>query len=170
MSEVLPVEVIQSNILIIRDFKVMIDRDLAEVYNVKVYRLNEQDKRNKKRFPADFMFQLTKKEKDELIANCDRFESLKHSSVNPYAFTEQGVAMHSSMLKSERAISVNIHIMRAFTQLRRMFSSQHKILNRLDELECKYLDHDETIRNIFEVIRQLIAEERKPKRAIGFKE
>jgi len=170
MSEILSIEVIQSKIFIIRDVKVMLDRNLADLYGVKVYRLNEQVKRNKKRFPPDFIFQLTKKEKNELIANCDRFESLKHSTTNPYAFAEQGVAMLSSVLNSERAISVNIQIMRAFTQLRKLLSSQEKILNRIDELERKYLEHDAEIHNIFEVIRQLITEDKKPKRKIGFKE
>lgn len=170
MSKILSIKIIQSKIFIIRNTRIMLDRDLAELYGVKVYRLNEQVKRNKKRFPIDFMFQLTKKEKNELIANCDRFRSLKHSTTNPFAFTEQGVAMLSSALNSEKAISVNIQIMRAFTHLRKIFSSQQIILDRLDKLEGMYLQHDEEIINIFEVIRQLVTEEQKPKTKIGFKE
>lgn len=109
----------------------MIDRDLAALYKVKTYRLNEQVRRNIKRFPLDFMFQLTDEEKNELIANCDRFASLKHSTSNPYAFTEQGIAMLSSVLNSDRAIEANIQIMRTFAKIRELMlvhkDLRHKI-------------------------------------------
>lgn len=105
---------IEPRILTLRGQKVMLDRDLAELYGVPTYRLNEAVKRNSKRFPAHFMFQLSRQEKQELIANCDRFKTLKHSTVLPYAFTEHGVAMLSSVLNSERAIQINIQIIDAF--------------------------------------------------------
>lgn len=108
MSKLIPVEVIEKRIFLIRGCKVMIDRDLAELYLVKTMVLNQAVKRNMERFPEGFMFKLTAKEKNELITNCDRFAILKHSSFLPYAFTEQGVAMLSSVLKSRRAIQVNI--------------------------------------------------------------
>ncbi len=97
-----------------RGFKVMIDADLSMLYNVPTKRLKEQVKRNIERFPEDLMFELTKNEKDELVTNCDRLATLKHSSINPLAFTEQGVAMLSSVLHSEKAIKMNVEIMRAF--------------------------------------------------------
>lgn len=101
-------ERIEQIIFLIRGEKIMIDRDLATLYGVKTFRLNEQVKRNMKRFPEDFMFQLSDSEKKELIANCDRLRPLKHSTSNPYAFAEQGIAMLSSILHSNRAIEVNI--------------------------------------------------------------
>jgi hypothetical protein len=100
----------------IRGFKVMIDADLAVLYDVPTKRLKEQVKRNIERFPEDFMFELTKNEKDELVANCDRLINLKHSSINPLAFTEQGVSMLSSVLRSERAIKINIEKLDALHQ------------------------------------------------------
>ena len=164
MSEVL-VELITSKIFILRGKKVMIDRDLAFLYRVNTKRLNEQVKRNIKRFPSDFMFQLTKSEKIELVAVCDRFETLKHSTVMPYAFTEQGVAMLSSALNSERAILVNIQIMRAFTQLRRMLITNYDLRRKISELEKKY---DNQFKIVFDAIRQLLTPPEKPKRRIGF--
>ena len=112
--------------------QVMIDRDLAEMYQVEVKRLNEQVKRNIDRFPKQFRFQLTKAEKNELVANCDRFENLKHSSVNPFAFTEQGVAMLSAVLKSDIAIQVSIQIINAFVSMRKTIANNMRIMQRLD--------------------------------------
>jgi 3-dehydroquinate dehydratase len=117
-KEIVPQDSIEQKIFLLRGQKVMLDRDLAGLYGVKTKRLNEQVKRNRKRFPEDFMFQLTTGEKEQLVANCDRFKALKHSTINPYAFTEQGVAMLSSALTSDRAIQVNIQIMRVFSRLR----------------------------------------------------
>jgi hypothetical protein len=108
MTKLVPVEMIVSKILFLRNEKVLLDRDLAELYGVPTKSLNQAVKRNARRFPSDFMFRLTKKEKDELVTNCDRFQPLKHSSVSPRAFTEQGVAMLSSVLNSPRAIEVNM--------------------------------------------------------------
>ena len=99
---------IENKILVIRGQQVMLDRDLAELYGVETKRLNEQVRRNIERFPEDFMFTLNKTEKDEVVANCDRFNTMKHSTVLPYVFTEQGVAMLSSVLKNQKAVEVNI--------------------------------------------------------------
>jgi len=118
---------------------------LAVLYGVRTKRLNEQVRRNRKRFPGDFMFQLTNQEKEELVANCDRFKVLKHSTVNPCAFTEQGVAMLSSVLNSERSILVNIAIMRTFVKLRQVLATHKELAHKLNELERKIEKHDEEI-------------------------
>ena len=133
--------------------KVMLDRDLAELYEVPTKRLNEQVKRNIKRFPDDFMFQLTSEEKNELVANCDRFKTLKHSTVNPYAFTEQGVAMLSSVLNSDRAIQVNIQIMRTFTQMRQMMLSYKDLKEKIEKMESKY---DKQFRIVFQALKKML--------------
>jgi hypothetical protein len=124
--------------------------------------------RNEKRFPADFMFRLTKMEKDELVTNCDRLQRLKHSSAFPRAFTEQGVAMLSSILNSDRAIEVNIEIMRTFLRLRKILSTHKELAKKLSELETNLRDHDEKISLIFDAIRQLMASPEKSKIKIGF--
>jgi len=171
MSELIPQEVIERKILVIRGHRVMIDRDLAALYGVSTKRLNEQVKRNMKRFPPDFIVQLTSKEKGEVVANCDHLENLKFSSKPPYAFTEQGVAMLSSVLNSERAISVNIAIMRTFVKLRQMLSTHKELAHKLGELERKIERHDADIQGIFEAIRQLMAPPPEPsKRRIGFRQ
>ncbi|NTW82409.1 MAG: ORF6N domain-containing protein, partial [Chlorobiaceae bacterium] len=118
-DDIIKADQIQNLIFTIRGVQVMIDRDLAAVYGVENKRLNEQVKRNVERFPEAFRFQLTNEEKAELVANCDRFESLKHSTVNPYAFTEQGISMLSAVLRSNIAVKVSIQIMNAFVQMRR---------------------------------------------------
>ncbi len=161
-------ETIENKILLIRGKKVMLDADLAKLYGVATKRLNEQVKRNKKRFPEDFMFRLTRVEQNELVANCDRLERLKHSSSFPYVFTEQGVAMLSSVLRSKRAILVNIVIMRAFVKLRQILSTHKALAHKLEQLEKKIEKHDGEIRTIFEAIRQLMTPPEKPKRRIGF--
>jgi hypothetical protein len=114
------------------------------------------------------MFRLTKKEKNELVTNCDRFKPLKHSSALPRAFTEQGVAMLSSVLNSERAIEVNIVIMRAFVKVREMLGTQRELAGKLKELETRIQDHDEQIQAIFEAIRQLMSPPETSRKRIGF--
>ena len=161
-------EHIEQNILLIRGHRVMLDTDLAILYGVPAKRLNEQVRRNKKRFPSDFMFQLTAEEVDRLRS---QFATLKagrgqHRKYRPYAFTEQGVAMLSSVLHSERAIQVNIAIMRAFVQLREMIGSNKTLARRLNELEKKY---DSQFRVVFEAIRELMAEPDPKVKRIGFK-
>ncbi len=172
------IEIIENRIFTIRGQKVMIDRDLAELYEVPTHRLNEAVKRNKKRFPDDFMFKLTRDELNELIANCDRFQTLKHSPTTPNVFTEQGVSMLSSVLNSDRAISINIEIIRAFVRLRQYALIQNSTSREIDELrkmlmlhientDKKFSEHDETINQIIRVLNNLIETPRQTKQ-IGF--
>ncbi len=133
---------VEKMIFVIRDKQVLLDRDLATLYGVETKRINEQVKRNIDRFPEDFCFQLDESEFRELVANCDRFKKLKHSSSRSYAFTEQGVAMLSSVLKSESAIRVNIAIMRAFVQLRHLMMNNVGLISRIANLESKEIEHD----------------------------
>jgi len=149
MTKLVPIESIISKILFLRGEKVILDRDLAELYGVPTKALNQAVTRNERRFPSDFMFRLTKKEKYELVTNCDRFKPLKHSSVLPRAFTEQGVAMLSSVLNSERAIEVNVAIVRAFIHLRKMVSSHKDLKKKIAAMEKKY---DEQFAIVFEAI------------------
>ena len=140
---------IENRIFTIRGKQVMFDRDLAEMYQVEVKRLNEQVKRNIDRFPETFRFQLNSQEKDELVANCDRFESLKHSAVNPYAFTEQGVAMLSAVLRSDIAVKVSIQIMNAFVELRKLVGQETLQHLRLSSIENKLIEHDQKFNKLF---------------------
>jgi len=165
MESLVPVEVIEKKILLIRGYKVMLDTDLAILYKVPTKALNQAVKRNIKRFPADFMFELTLQEKNELVTICDRFQRLKHSSVLPRAFTEQGVAMLSTVLNSARAIEVNIEIMRAFVRLRQMLLTHVEMARKLNEMEKKY---DSQFKVVFDALRALMAPPVKTKRKIGF--
>jgi len=150
----LPEEVIMSKIYIIRGLKVMLDRELAELYGVTTGNFNKAVKRNIRRFPEDFMFQLTKEEFDNLIFQSGT-SSWGGTRKLPYSFTEQGVAMLSSVLNSDRAISVNIQIIRVFTKLRQLLDTHKEILKKLDEIKQKDIEQDEQIRIIFEVLKQL---------------
>jgi ORF6N domain len=167
MSALVPRERIEQTILLIRGHNVMLDSDLAQLYGVTVGRLNEAVKRNEDRFPSDFMFQLTKPEfehlKSQIAISTSKWGGRRHA---PYAFTEQGVAMLSSVLRSKRAIQVNIAVMRAFVQLREMIGSNKALSRRLNELEKKY---DGQFRVVFEAIRELMAEPAPKSRRIGFK-
>ena len=165
MTATVMIERITSKICLIRGKKVMLDADLAELYGVTTKALNQAVTRNELRFPSDFMFRLTKEEKQELVTNCDRLDRLKHSSALPHVFTEQGVAMLSSVLRSERAIHVNIEIMRVFTRLRQMVLDNEELRKELDEV--KHLT-DERFQIVFETLDQLINIENKPKKKIGF--
>jgi len=164
-KQIIPIELIEKSIFIIRSEKIMLDRDLAELYQVTTKALNQAVKRNLERFPSEFMFQLNKQEKDELVTNCDRLETLKHSTSLPYAFTEQGVAILSSILKSKRAIQVNIQIMKTFVQLRRMYLNNKELADKINELEKKY---DKQFKLVFDALRALITTESPSKRKIGF--
>jgi phage regulator Rha-like protein len=167
---IIPGERIISRIFYIRGKKVMIDRDLAGLYGVETKYLNRQVKRNKERFPEEFMFQLKVNEKDELVTNWHRFESMKHSSTLPYVFTEHGVAMLASVLDSERAVKISIIIIKAFVKLREILSTHKELAYKLGELERKIEKHDVEIHAIFEAIRKLMATPPiKPKPQIGFK-
>lgn len=163
-----PVEKVERSIFLIRGQRIMLDRDLAYLYGVPTKVLNQAVKRNERRFPSDFMFRLTKEEKNELVTNCDRLARLKHSSALPSVFTEQGVAMLSSVLNSERAIEVNILIMRAFVRLREAMAGSKEFSRKLGELEKRIASHDENIRTLFQAIRQLMAPKESPNRKIGF--
>jgi len=169
-NEFIPEQVIEPKIFMIRGHKVMLDRDLAELYGVKSIRLREQVKRNISRFPEDFMFQLSKEETEFMVSQ-NAIPSWKHlGGYLPYVFTEQGVAMLSSVLNSERAVQVNIAIMRAFVKLRQILSMNKELAYKLAELERKIEKHDEDIQAIFEAIRRLMAPPLiKPKPQIGFK-
>lgn len=145
-------EQIENRIFTFRDVQVMLDRDLAEMYQVEVKRLNEQVKRNIERFPESFRFQLTDSEKNELVANCDRFESLKHSVYNPYAFTEQGIAMLSAVLRSETAVQVSIRIMRAFVEMRKFIVLHSGLLQRVENIERKQIEADHKIEQVFRAL------------------
>lgn len=169
MKDLIPQEIIENKIYLIRGQKVMLSMDLARLYGVPTMRLNEQVKRNIKRFPNDFMFQLSNAEHKILKSQfaISRWGGARRA--NPYAFTEQGVAMLSSVLNSERAIQVNIAIMRAFVKLKTILSTHKELAYKLNELERKIEKHDEDICAIFEAIRQLMAPpHEKPKRRIGF--
>lgn len=182
MSETVPHAVIENKIFLIRGHKVMLSNHLAILYGVKAKALIQAIKRNADRFPDDFMFQLTLEETNSLrsqfvtlnelvdrqgVANSKRG---KHVKYLPYAFTEQGVAMLSSVLKSKRAVQVNIVIMRAFVKLREILSNHKELLHKLKELEGNVKRHDSEIQAIFEAIRQLMAPpSEKPKRRIGFR-
>ncbi|WP_369682473.1 ORF6N domain-containing protein [Chryseobacterium koreense] len=143
---------IENRIFTFRGLQVMIDRDLAELYNVEVKRLNEQVKRNIERFPISYRFQLNEDEKKQLVAICDRFDTLKHSSSNPYAFTEQGVAMLSAVLRSDTAINVSIQIINAFVAMRKLLQENHLLFSRLDKIEIKQLETDQKFEKIFKAL------------------
>lgn len=140
---------IQNMIYSFRGKQVMIDRDLAYLYNVETKVLNQAVKRNIKRFPESFRFQLSNVEKDELVTNCDRFQSLKHSSSNPYAFTEQGIAMLSAVLRSDIAVEVSVKIMNSFAEMRNFLLSNREMFARLDRVELKQLETDKKLEEIF---------------------
>jgi len=166
-KEVIPTERIARAILVIRREKVMLDSDLAALYGVTTGNLNKAVKRNAERFPTDFMFQLDAEE----VANL-KFQfgisSWGGRRRLPYAFTEQGVAMLSSVLNSERAVKVNIAIMRAFVKLRQTLESNRELAEKFSELERRVGVHDDEIAAILEAIRQLMAPPEKPRREIGF--
>jgi hypothetical protein len=168
MTTLVPTELIASKIYLIRGIKMMLDRDLAELYGVETRSLIQAVKRNIERFPSDFMLQLTKEEFDSLRSQFVLSKGKGGRRYLPYVFSEQGVAMLSSVLKSKRAIEVNIAIMRAFVQLRKMIDTHAELSWKLSDLEKKLGDHDEQIQAIFEAIRQLMAPPDKPKKKIGY--
>ena len=181
----IPAERIEKAILLIRGHKVMLDSDLAELYGVATKVLNQAVARNGKRFPVDFMFRLTAEEAEALrsqIVTLEEAEALRfqsgtlkagrgqHRKYLPYAFTEQGVAMLSGVLNSDRAIEVNIAIMRAFVKLREILATHKDVARKLEDIERKLGQHDEHFRVVFEAIRQLMLPPPEPenKRHIGF--
>lgn len=172
--ELIPAPAIEKRIFVIRDRQVMLDEDLAELYGVETRVLIQQVKRNLKRFPDDFMFQLTKAEaeilRSQFATSSDGWGGRRYT---PYVFTEQGVAMLSGVLRSDRAIAVNVAIMRAFVELRRVAGSYKALQERLDDLEREMTgrldEHDEQLEQIFKALHQLIAPPSPPKRPVGFR-
>ena len=168
-KSVVPVGKIENRILLIRGEKVIIDADLAEFYGVPTKRLNEQVKRNKDRFPHDFMFQLSPDEKAEVVANCDHLENLKYSRTLPYAFTEHGAIMAAGVLNTSRAIEVSVFIVRAFVKVRQMVAGYKDLQRKIAQIERRLTDHDEQIIELVNLIKQLLNPEPPPKkRRIGY--
>lgn len=163
--------IIKNLIFEIRGQKVMIDRDLAELYEIETKKLNQAVKRNIKRFPTDFMFKLTDEEQSELVTNCDRLQNLKHSSSNAYAFTEHGVTMLASVLNSDKAIEINVQIVRAFVQLRQFVLEHKDLTKRFQELEQYFIqyckDNETDKKKIYEAL-DLLMDRTKPVK-VGFK-
>ena len=152
----------------LRHEKVILDSDLAELYGVPTKALNQAVQRNLERFPSDFMFQLTENEAENLRSQIVTLKRGQHRKYLPYAFTEQGVAMLSSVLRSERAVEVNIAIMRTFVQLRRLMDSNALLAEKIEALEEKYADHDQQFQLVFEAIKQLISSPIPPAKELGF--
>ena len=166
---IVPVGKIQQCILLIRGEKVIIDADLAEFYGVSTKRLNEQVKRNKARFPDDFMFQLSAEEKSKVVVNCGHLSKLKYSKALPYAFTEHGSIMAASVLNSQRAIEISVYIIRAFVKIRRMIAENKELSRRIVQIERHLADHDEQIIELVKAIKQLLKPDPPPKkRRIGY--
>ncbi len=165
MKEVMAVEIIERKIYMIRGHKVLLDSELAELYGVEVKQLKRQVRRNINRFPEDFMFQLQKEEYESLRSHFGTLKRGEHAKYFPYAFTEQGVAMLSSVLNSDRAIEVNIQIMRAFVKLREMLSTNKDLARKLLDMEKKY---DAQFKVVFDAIRQLMSPTVPRKGKIGF--
>ncbi|MBI3189582.1 MAG: ORF6N domain-containing protein [Ignavibacteriales bacterium] len=159
-------EVIENKILLIRGQKVMLDFHLAQLYEVETKALKRAVRRNRSRFPEDFVFELTAEEYNSLRYQFGTLKRGAHSKYLPYAFTEQGVAMLSSVLQSERAVRVNVEIMRTFVRLREILTANKDLSHKLEELEKKY---DAQFKIVFDAIRQLMIPPEKPKRPIGFR-
>jgi hypothetical protein len=160
---------IENSILLIRGEKVLIDADLASFYGVSTKRLNEQVKRNKARFPEDFIFQLSHEEKNEVVANCDHLNKLKYSKSLPYVFTEHGALMAASVLNTSRAVEVSVFIVRAFVKLRKVISEHKEIARKIAQLERRMTRHDDQLIQIVQALKQLLKPELPPKKyRIGF--
>jgi hypothetical protein len=160
---------IEERILLIRGDKVIIDADLAEFYGTSTKRLNEQVKRNKNRFPEDFMFRLTADEKSEVVAKCDHLANLKYSQSLPYAFTEHGALMAAGILNTPRAVEVSVFVVRAFVKLRHSIAEYKELVQKLSQLVRKLIRHDEQLMALMQAIRQLMNPEPIPiRRRIGF--
>ena len=157
---------IEERIFFIRQQYVMIDRDIAELYGIETKVLNQQVKRNIERFPENFMFRLDKDEFQELVTNCDRFATLKHSTVMPNAFTEQGVSMLSAVLKSKTAVKVSISIINSFVRMRKFFINHMGLLHRMEQLEIRQLKNEEDVEKILSLINRV--QITQPKQGIFF--
>ncbi len=168
-KSLIPVGKIEQRILLIRGERVIVDADLAEFYGVPTKVLNQAVRRNKERFPKDFMFRLSKDEKAEVVTICDHLTKLKFSPVNPRVFTEHGAIMAASVLNSRRAIQVSVFIVRAFVKLRRVMAEHKELAQRIAQLERRLANHDEQILSLVQAIRQIVKPTPLPKkRRIGF--
>jgi hypothetical protein len=165
----IPSELIEKRIFLVRGQKVMLDSDLADLYGVTTGNLNLAVRRNKSRFPQDFMFQLTAEEAKSLLLQTARSKGRGGRRTPPSVFTEQGVAMLSSVLRSEQAVQVNIAIMRAFVRLRELLVIHKDLANKIEDLERQDAEHDAKFRVVFEAIRELVEETPPLKQRIGFK-
>jgi len=168
MDAIVPIEVIERKIYLIRGQKVMLSMQLAALYGVETRALNQAVKRNIHRFPEDFMFQINESEVGQLVSQNVIPHKKYFGGSLPYAFTEQGVAMLSSILNSEQAIKINIAIMRAFVKLREILSTHKELAHKLAQLEQKIEKHDEEIKVVFDAIRQLMSTPEPKKKKIGF--
>jgi phage regulator Rha-like protein len=159
---------IEEKIILLRGQKVLLDRDMAELYDVETKNLNRQVRRNSKRFPPEFVFRITSKEKKELVTKWHRFNSLKHSNTLPFAFTEHGAVMLASVLNSDKAVEASIYVVRAFVRLREILLTHKELAQKMKELELKIETHDGQITVLFETIIQLLTPSEASKRKIGF--
>ncbi len=172
MSELLiPDEVIMSKIILIRNQKVMIDRDLAELFGITTKQLNQQVKRNINRFPENFMFQLTHDEKEKVVTICDHLKKLKFSATLPYAFTEHGTIMLANVINSEKAVKVSIKIIEIFVSLRQFLNDNLTVKLEIEEIKKKLINHDKNIELVFCYLDELIDKQEKPieRIKIGYK-
>ncbi len=167
----IPDEIIINKIILLRNKKVMFDRDLAELYGVSTKRLNEQVKRNAKRFPTDFMFRITKEEKAQIIVKFSHLASLKFSTTLPYVFTEHGAVMLASVLNSDKAIEVNIQIVRIFTTIRKMLTDNTDLRLEIEKIKKKIDNHGKNLEVVFKYLDELVEkkENPKPRKQIGYK-
>jgi len=163
-----PVEHVEQRIREIRGVKVILDSDLADLYGVETRTLNQAVRRNADRFPEDFVFQLTEKEKTKVITECDHLANLRFSPHLPRAFTEHGALMAASVLNSRQAVEMSVFIVRAFVRLRSIYAMRIELTRRLDELDTKVSLHSEALRSIVEALRQLMAPPAPDRRPIGF--
>ena len=165
MTDLIPVESLGERILVIRNQKVMLDHDLAKLYGVPTKRLNEQVKRNIKRFPTDFIFSLTSEEKEKVVAICDHLKNLKYSPTLPYAFTEHGAVMAATILNTEIAINVSVQVVRAFIRFREYAITHDDLARKVNAMEKNY---DAKFKVVFDALRQLMTPSSTTKRKIGF--
>lgn len=170
-SAKIPDEIIVNKIIVLRDTKVMIDKDLAELYGITTKQLNQQVKRNITRFPKDFMFQLTQEEKNELVLQFEHLNTLKFSPTLPYVFTEHGAVMLASVINSEKAIEVNIQVVRVFIQIRQALSDNTDIRLQIEQIKKKTDNNTKNIEVVFQYLDELLdkREKLKPRTQIGYK-
>jgi len=168
MTDIVAMEMVERAILMLRGQKVILDVDLAVLYGVPTKAFNQAVKRNRKRFPLDFMFKVTPEEKREVVTNCDHLSRLKFSPALPYAFTEHGAIMAATILNSPRAVEVSVLIVRAFVRMREVLTANRELAHKLAELEQRLDTHDEAIQSLMAAIRSLMTPPEKRRRRIGF--